>query len=290
MFKKALKVSLIFLILSCSESSSQYDYVKTYEGTLGEVTLSVDSLAIHPAERLTVILETSHKEAVLPKIEWTQTPALTLLEEFKTPNKWTFRFDSNLPGQYLIPALKVSFDDEIILTDEVNISVYSMAEGEKAPQEILPIKENQVDPVWVIFFVIVALFLFLLLVLFLLVRRYFRLKKRLNETIKNQRVEILSSLREAVAQRFESLKPDQIALLILQTVVVDVDKEGDWQKKLVFFTTEQIMDLRQRVEKYQRVAFGRNSVTQYELIEDLNFFINFQKQLENIQQQQESVQ
>ena len=58
-----LTAVLLFVFLSCARSEPLPEMSKTYQIPTGTITVSVDSVAVNPAERLTVSVET-HREVL----------------------------------------------------------------------------------------------------------------------------------------------------------------------------------------------------------------------------------
>ena len=130
----------------------------------------------------------------------------------------------------------------------------------------------------ILMIVCAVVFVLLFAILIALLVRYRILKKRLKEAIDLQPLNILTALNEAVANRFDTLKIDQAAVLILRAVMLSMKDEAQIDEMMRRFPVETIQKLRERTEKYQKIAFAKASVGKLELTEDLNFFISFQKE------------
>ena len=274
-----LTAVLLFVFLSCARSEPLPEMSKTYQIPTGTLTVSVDSVAVNPAERLTVSVETHREDGKLPVLAWSEEPPLTILDTFETPGKTVYRFDPAVPGEYVLPRLKVAFPEEReFFIDEIPITVFSETEGGGLPAEILPIQDDETDLFLILLSVCAAVFILLFAVLIALLVRYRILKKRLKEAIDLQPLNILTALNEAVANRFDTLKIDQAAVLILRAVMLSMKDEAQIDEMMRRFPVETIQKLRERTEKYQKIAFAKASVGKLELTEDLNFFISFQKE------------
>lgn len=279
---KILFFGFALLLFSCRETDIGADYVKTYRSDKATVTVSVDRLNQNPAGRFTVTVTSRHNDGLTPRLDWSSRPPLSLTETFEAPEKTVYRFDSALPGSYTLPSLTVTFGEEPpILTDEIKLNIYSETEEGTAPSDIRSLQEDMTD--WFRMFLIVACIAVLILtsVLIYLVVRYFGLRRKLKETVERRSLDILESLQTAVANRFETLETDKIAVLILQTMLIRFRDEASMALMLRSFSSETIAKLRSAMEKYQKIAFAREPVGKTELLEDLNFFIGFQKQFEN---------
>ena len=269
----------LFVFLSCARSEPLPEMSKTYQIPTGTLTVSVDSVAVNPAERLTVSVETHREDGKLPVLAWSEEPPLTILDTFETPGKTVYRFDSAVPGEYVLPRLKVAFPEEReFFIDEIPITVFSETEGGALPTEILPIQNDGTDLFLILMIVCAVVFVLLFAILIALLVRYRILKKRLKEAIDLQPLNILTALNEAVANRFDTLKIDQAAVLILRAVMLSMKDEAQIDEMMRRFPVETIQKLRERTEKYQKIAFAKASVGKLELTEDLNFFISFQKE------------
>lgn len=274
-----LTAVLLFVFLSCARSEPLPEMSKTYQIPTGTLTVSVDSVAVNPAERLTVSVETHREDGKLPVLAWSEEPPLTILDTFETPGKTVYRFDSAVPGEYVLPRLKVAFPDEReFFTDEIPLTVFSETEGGGLPAEILPIQDDGTDLFLILMIVCAVVFVLLFAILIALLVRYRILKKRLKEAVDLQPLNILTALNEAVANRFDTLKIDQAAVLILRAVMLSMKDEAQIDEMMRRFPVETIQKLRERTEKYQKIAFAKASVGKLELTEDLNFFISFQKE------------
>lgn len=274
-----LTAVLLFVFLSCARSEPLPEMSKTYQIPTGTLTVSVDSVAVNPAERLTVSVETHREDGKLPVLAWSEEPPLTILDTFETPGKTVYRFDSAVPGEYVLPRLKVAFPEEReFFIDEIPITVFSETESGALPTEILPIRNDGTDLFLILMIVCAAVFILLFAVLIALLVRYRILKKRLKEAIDLQPLNILTALNEAVANRFDTLKIDQAAVLILRAMMLSMKDEAQIDEMMRRFPVETIQKLRERTEKYQKIAFAKASVGKLELTEDLNFFISFQKE------------
>ena len=268
----------LFVFLSCARSEPLPEMSETYQIPTGTITVSVDSVAVNPAERLTVSVE--HREdGKLPVLAWSEEPPLTILDTFETPGKTVYRFDSAVPGEYVLPRLKVAFSEEReFFIDEIPITVFSETESGTLPTEILPIRNDGTDLFLILMIVCAVVFVLLFAILIALLVRYRILKKRLKEAVDLQPLNILTALNEAVANRFDTLKIDQAAVLILRAVMLSMKDEAQIDEMMRRFPVETIQKLRERTEKYQKIAFAKASVGKLELTEDLNFFISFQKE------------
>lgn len=274
-----LTAVLLFVFLSCARSEPLPEMSKTYQIPTGTLTVSVDSVAVNPAERLTVSVETHREDGKLPVLAWSEEPPLTILDTFETPEKTVYRFDSAVPGEYVLPRLKVAFPEEReFFIDEIPITVFSETESGTLPAEILPIRDDGTDLFLILMIVCAVVFVLLFAILIALLVRYRILKKRLKEAIDLQPLNILTALNEAVANRFDTLKIDQAAVLILRAVMLSMKDEAQIDEMMRRFPVETIQKLRERTEKYQKIAFAKASVGKLELTEDLNFFISFQKE------------
>ena len=212
-------------------------------------------------------------------LAWSEEPPLTILDTFETPGKTVYRFDSDVPGRYVLPRLKVAFPDEQeFFTDEIPVTVFSETEGGGLPAEILPIQNDGTDLFLILLSVCAAVFILLFAVLIALLVRYRILKKRLKEAVDLQPLNILTALKEAVANRFDTLKTDQAAVLILRAVMLSVSDGEKTDGVMEQFPVGTLRKLREKTEKYQKIAFAQTPVTKTELTEDLNFFIAFQKE------------
>ena len=270
-----LTAVLLFVFLSCARSEPLPEMSKTYQIPTGTITVSVDSVAVNPAERLTVSVETHREDGKLPVLAW----PLTILDTFETPGKTVYRFDSAVPGEYVLPRLKVAFPEEReFFIDEIPITVFSETESGTLPTEILSIQNDGTDLFLILMIVCAVVFVLLFAILIALLVRYRILKKRLKEAIDLQPLNILTALNEAVANRFDTLKIDQAAVLILRAVMLSMKDEAQIDEMMRRFPVETIQKLRERTEKYQKIAFAKASVGKLELTEDLNFFISFQKE------------
>ena len=266
-----LTAVLLFVFLSCARSEPLPEMSKTYQIPTGTITVSVDSVAVNPAERLTVSVETHREDGKLPVLAWSEEPPLTILDTFETPGKTVYRFDSAVPGEYVLPRLE-------FFIDEIPITVFSETESGTLPTEILPIQNDGTDLFLILMIVCAVVFVLLFAILIALLVRYRILKKRLKEAIDLQPLNILTALNEAVANRFDTLKIDQAAVLILRAVMLSMKDEAQIDEMMRRFPVETIQKLRERTEKYQKIAFAKASVGKLELTEDLNFFISFQKE------------
>lgn len=274
-----LTAVLLFVFLSCARSEPLPEMSKTYQIPTGTLTVSVDSVAVNPAERLTVSVETHREDGKLPVLAWSEEPPLTILDTFQTPGKTVYRFDSAVPGEYVLPRLKVAFPEEReFFIDEIPITVFSETESGALPTEILPIRNDGTDLFLILMIACAVVFVLLFAILIALLVRYRILKKRLKEAIDLQPLNILTALNEAVANRFDTLKIDQAAVLILRAVMLSMKDEAQIDEMMRRFPVETIQKLRERTEKYQKIAFAKASVGKLELTEDLNFFISFQKE------------
>lgn len=274
-----LTAVLLFVFLSCARSEPLPEMSKTYQIPTGTLTVSVDSVAVNPAERLTVSVETHREDGKLPVLVWSEEPPLTVLDTFETPGKTVYRFDSAVPGEYVLPRLKVAFPEEReFFIDEIPITVFSETESGALPTEILPIRNDGTDLFLILMIVCAVVFVLLFAILIALLVRYRILKKRLKEAVDLQPLNILTALKEAAANRFDTLKTDQAAVLILRAVMLSMNDEAQIDEMMRRFPVETIQKLRERTEKYQKIAFAKASVGKLELTEDLNFFISFQKE------------
>ena len=274
-----LTAFLLFGFLSCARGEPLPDLLKTYQVPTGTFSVSVDRSSVNPAERLTVSAETRREDGKLPALTWSGDLPLRLLETYEAPAETVYRFDSDVPGRYVLPRLKVAFPDEReFFTDEIPLTVFSETEGGGLPAEILPIQDDETDLFLILLSVCAAVFILLFAVLIALLVRYRILKKRLKEAIDLQPLNILTALNEAVANRFDTLKIDQAAVLILRAVMLSMKDEAQIDEMMRRFPVETIQKLRERTEKYQKIAFAKASVGKLELTEDLNFFISFQKE------------
>ena len=274
-----LTAFLLFGFLSCARGEPLPDLLKTYQVPTGTFSVSVDRSSVNPAERLTVSAETRREDGKLPALTWSGDLPLRLLETYEAPAETVYRFDSDVPGRYVLPRLKVAFPDEReFFTDEIPLTVFSETEGGGLPAEILPIQDDETDLFLILLSVCAAVFILLFAVLIALLVRYRILKKRLKEAVDLQPLNILTALKEAAANRFDTLKTDQAAVLILRAVMLSVKDEAQIDEMMRRFPVETIQKLRERTEKYQKIAFAKASVGKLELTEDLNFFISFQKE------------
>lgn len=282
-----LTAVLLFVFLSCARSEPLPEMSKTYQIPTGTLTVSVDSVAVNPAERLTVSVETHREDGKLPVLAWSEEPPLTILDTFETPGKTVYRFDSAVPGEYVLPRLKVAFPEEReFFIDEIPITVFSETESGALPTEILPIQNDGTDLFLILMIVCAVVFVLLFAILIALLVRYRILKKRLKEAIDLQPLNILTALNEAVANRFDALKIDQAAVLILRAVMLSMKDEAQIDEMMRRFPVETIQKLRERTEKYQKIAFAKASVGKLELTEDLNFFISFQKEWNHLKNEE----
>lgn len=274
-----LTAFLLFAFLSCARGEPLPDLLKTYQVPTGSFSVSVDRSSVNPAERLTVSAETRREDGKLPVLTWSGDLPLRLLETYETPAKTVYRFDSDVPGRYVLPRLKVAFPDEQeFFTDEIPVTVFSETEGGGLPAEILPIQNDGTDLFLILLSVCAAVFILLFAVLIALLVRYRILKKRLKEAVDLQPLNILTALKEAVANRFDTLKTDQAAVLILRAVMLSVSDGEKTDGVMEQFPVGTLRKLREKTEKYQKIAFAQTPVTKTELTEDLNFFIAFQKE------------
>lgn len=274
-----LTAVLLFVFLSCARSEPLPEMSKTYQIPTGTLTVSVDSVAVNPAERLTVSVETHREDGKLPVLAWSEEPPLTILDTFETPGKTVYRFDSAVPGEYVLPRLKVAFPEEReFFIDEIPITVFSETESGALPTEILPIQNDGTDLFLILMIVCAVVFVLLFAILIALLVRYRILKKRLKEAIDLQPLNILTALKEAAANRFDTLKTDQAAVLILRAVMLSVSDGEKIDGVMEQFPVGTLRKLREKTEKYQKIAFAQTPVTKTELTEDLNFFIAFQKE------------
>lgn len=274
-----LTAFLLFAFLSCARGEPLPDLLKTYQVPTGSFSVSVDRSSVNPAERLTVSVETRREDGKLPVLAWSEEPPLTILDTFETPGKTVYRFDSAVPGEYVLPRLKVAFPEEReFFIDEIPITVFSETESGTLPTEILPIQNDGTDLFLILLSVCAAVFILLFAVLIALLVRYRILKKRLKEAVDLQPLNILTALKEAVANRFDTLKTDQAAVLILRAVMLSVSDGEKTDGVMEQFPVGTLRKLREKTEKYQKIAFAQTPVTKTELTEDLNFFIAFQKE------------
>ena len=274
-----LTAFLLFGFLSCARGEPLPDLLKTYQVPTGTFSVSVDRSSVNPAERLTVSAETRREDGKLPALTWSGDLPLRLLETYEAPAETVYRFDSDVPGRYVLPRLKVAFPDEReFFTDEIPLTVFSETEGGGLPAEILPIQDDETDLFLILLSVCAAVFILLFAVLIALLVRYRILKKRLKEAIDLQPLNILTALKEAAANRFDTLKTDQAAVLILRAVMLSVSDGEKIDGVMEQFPVGTLRKLREKTEKYQRIAFAQTPVTKTELTEDLNFFIAFQKE------------
>ena len=274
-----LTAFLLFAFLSCARGEPLPDLLKTYQVPTGSFSVSVDRSSVNPAERLTVSAETRREDGKLPVLTWSGDLPLRLLETYETPAKTVYRFDSDVPGRYVLPRLKVAFPDEQeFFTDEIPITVFSETESGTLPTEILPIQNDGTDLFLILMIVCAVVFVLLFAILIALLVRYRILKKRLKEAVDLQPLNILTALKEAVANRFDTLKTDQAAVLILRAVMLSVSDGEKTDGVMEQFPVGTLRKLREKTEKYQKIAFAQTPVTKTELTEDLNFFIAFQKE------------
>ena len=283
-----LTAFLLFAFLSCARGEPLPDLLKTYQVPTGSFSVSVDRSSVNPAERLTVSAETRREDGKLPVLTWSGDLPLRLLETYEAPAKTVYRFDSDVPGRYVLPRLKVAFPDEQeFFTDEIPVTVFSETESGTLPTEILPIQndgeilpiQNDGTDLFLILMIVCAVvFVLLFAILIALLVRYRILKKRLKEAVDLQPLNILTALKEAVANRFDTLKTDQAAVLILRAVMLSVSDGEKTDGVMEQFPVGTLRKLREKTEKYQKIAFAQTPVTKIELTEDLNFFIAFQKE------------
>lgn len=274
-----LTAFLLFAFLSCARGEPLSDLLKTYQVPTGSFSVSVDRSSVNPAERLTVSAETRREDGKLPVLTWSGDLPLRLLETYEAPAKTVYRFDSDVPGRYVLPRLKVAFPDEQeFFTDEIPVTVFSETESGTLPTEILPIQNDGTDLFLILLSVCAAVFILLFAVLIALLVRYRILKKRLKEAVDLQPLNILTALKEAVANRFDTLKTDQAAVLILRAVMLSVSDGEKTDGVMEQLPVGTLRKLREKTEKYQKIAFAQTPVTKTELTEDLNFFIAFQKE------------
>ena len=274
-----LTAFLLFAFLSCARGEPLPDLLKTYHVPTVSFSVSVDRSSVNPAERLTVSAETRREDGKLPVLTWSGDLPLRLLETYEAPAKTVYRFDSDVPGRYVLPRLKVAFPDEQeFFTDEIPVTVFSETESGTLPTEILPIQNDGTDLFLILLSVCAAVFILLFAVLIALLVRYRILKKRLKEAVDLQPLNILTALKEAVANRFDTLKTDQAAVLILRAVMLSVSDGEKTDGVMEQFPVGTLRKLREKTEKYQKIAFAQTPVTKTELTEDLNFFIAFQKE------------
>ncbi len=274
-----LTAFLLFGFLSCARGEPLPDLLKTYQVPTGTFSVSVDRSSVNPAERLTVSAETRREDGKLPALTWSGDLPLRLLETYEAPAETVYRFDSDVPGRYVLPRLKVAFPDEReFFTDEIPLTVFSETEGGGLPAEILPIQDDETDLFLILLSVCAAVFILLFAVLIALLVRYRILKKRLKEAVDLQPLNILTALKEAAANRFDTLKTDQAAVLILRAVMLSVSDGEKIDGVMEQFPVGTLRKLREKTEKYQKIAFAQTPVTKTELTEDLNFFIAFQKE------------
>ena len=256
-----LTAFLLFAFLSCARGEPLPDLLKTYQVPTGSFSVSVDRSSVNPAERLTVSAETRREDGKLPVLTWSGDLPLRLLETYETPAKTVYRFDSDVPGRYVLPRLKVAFPDEQeFFTDEIPVTV------------------DGTDLFLILMIVCAVVFVLLFAILIALLVRYRILKKRLKEAVDLQPLNILTALKEAVANRFDTLKTDQAAVLILRAVMLSVSDGEKTDGVMEQFPVGTLRKLREKTEKYQKIAFAQTPVTKTELTEDLNFFIAFQKE------------
>ena len=274
-----LTAFLLFGFLSCARGEPLPDLLKTYQVPTGTFSVSVDRSSVNPAERLTVSAETRREDGKLRALTWGGDLPLRLLETYEAPAEIVYRFDSDVPGRYVLPRLKVAFPDEReFFTDEIPLTVFSETEGGGLPAEILPIQDDETDLFLILLSVCAAVFILLFAVLIALLVRYRILKKRLKEAVDLQPLNILTALKEAAANRFDTLKTDQAAVLILRAVMLSVSDGEKIDGVMEQFPVGTLRKLREKTEKYQKIAFAQTPVTKTELTEDLNFFIAFQKE------------
>lgn len=274
-----LTAFLLFGFLSCARGEPLPDLLKTYQVPTGTFSVSVDRSSVNPAERLTVSAETRREDGKLPALTWSGDLPLRLLETYEAPAETVYRFDSDVPGRYVLPRLKVAFPDEReFFTDEIPLTVFSETEGGGLPAEILPIQDDETDLFLILLSVCAVVFILLFAVLIALLVRYRILKKRLKEAVDLQPLNILTALKEAAANRFDTLKTDQAAVLILRAVMLSVSDGEKIDGVMEQFPVGTLRKLREKTEKYQKIAFAQTPVTKTELTEDLNFFIAFQKE------------
>lgn len=274
-----LTAFLLFAFLSCARGEPLPDLLKTYQVPTGSFSVSVDRSSVNPAERLTVSAETRREDGKLPVLTWSGDLPLRLLETYEAPAKTVYRFDSDVPGRYVLPRLKVAFPDEQeFFTDEIPVTVFSETESGTLPTEILPIQNDGTDLFLILMIVCAVVFVLLFAILIALLVRYRILKKRLKEAVDLQPLNILTALKEAVANRFDTLKTDQAAVLILRAVMLSVSDGEKTDGVMEQFPVGTLRKLREKTEKYQKIAFAQTPVTKIELTEDLNFFIAFQKE------------
>ena len=248
----------LFVFLSCARSEPLPEMSETYQIPTGTITVSVDSVAVNPAERLTVSVETHREDGKLPVLAWSEEPPLTILDTFETPGKTVYRFDSAVPGEYVLPRLKVAFPEEReFFIDEIPITVFSETESGTLPTEILPIQNDGTDLFLILMIVCAVVFVLLFAILIALLVRYRILKKRLKEAIDLQPLNILTALNEAVANRFDTLKTDQAAVLILRAVMLSMKDEAQIDEMMRRFPVETIQKLRERTEKYQKIFVSK---------------------------------
>ena len=274
-----LTAFLLFAFLSCARGEPLPDLLKTYQVPTGSFSVSVDRSSVNPAERLTVSAETRREDGKLPVLTWSGDLPLRLLETYEAPAKTVYRFDSDVPGRYVLPRLKVAFPDEQeFFTDEIPVTVFSETESGTLPTEILSIQNDEPDLFLILMIVCAVVFVLLFAILIALLVRYRILKKRLKEAVDLQPLNILTALKEAVANRFDTLKTDQAAVLILRAVMLSVSDGEKTDGVMEQFPVGTLRKLREKTEKYQKIAFAQTPVTKIELTEDLNFFIAFQKE------------
>lgn len=282
LIKIFLAVGWTVLFPSCGNVSDTVAYSKTYQSKNAVVTVDVDKIHLNPADRCTVTVSFRHKDGLIPKLTWLTELPLPLTEQFRNPGQTVFRFDSDIPGMYTIPPLNIVFDDgDTILTDSVDLNVFSEAEDGNFPEEILTIYEDRFDFYLLFLIISFAVVLVLLAVLIALIVRYYFLRRKLKETVSRKSVEILEALRTSVSDHFDTLETDKAAVLILQTMLMPFRDEAAMKLMLRSFPEDTIRRLRTAMEKYQKAAFARAVLNQTEMLEDLNFFIGFQKQFEN---------
>ena len=168
-----LTAFLLFAFLSCARGEPLPDLLKTYQVPTGSFSVSVDRSSVNPAERLTVSAETRREDGKLPVLTWSGDLPLRLLETYETPAKTVYRFDSDVPGRYVLPRLKVAFPDEQeFFTDEIPVTVFSETEGGGLPAEILPIRDDGTDLFLILMIVCAVVFVLLFAILIALLVRY----------------------------------------------------------------------------------------------------------------------
>lgn len=271
-----------FLLLSCGENEKMPDYLKIFSSPKATVTVTLDKMILNPADRLTLTVSYYHEDGALAQMEWDTMPSLPLLETFEKPQETVFRFDSALPGSYTLSPLRVIFaDEEPIVTETIEVTVAALTEEGTTPEEPAPIFDDRFD-FFLLFLILAALFLLILIaVLVFLLFRYKRLRRKLQQTVTNQSVGILEALQKAVTENFETLEIDKAAVLILQTTVIPLQEKAEMELMLRSFDPETVVQLRNIMEKYQKVAFAKASVEQSEMNDDLHFLIGFHKQFAN---------